>query len=212
MKSKLLKTIGTALSVVLCFGMTALAAPSPSAGTVVSNTATAVNASGQAVNVTVTSEIPEEYREVVAELQSDTGFAKIAQELDLTRVLGTENSEDLMLLDVKEVQIAPEDLPATITFSVAGVSAETKGTILHYSSEKGAWEVIDTSMGAGTMSGTFTSLSPVAFVIDKTTAEGSTTSEGSAVSPKTGTRTPAAAGLAGLFAIAGLCAVRRRVL
>ncbi|BDZ82215.1 hypothetical protein Lac2_03490 [Claveliimonas bilis] len=215
MKSRLIKAIGTALIAASCFGMTLLAAPSPSASTPVGDTATAVNANGEPVNVTVTSEIPAEYQAVVSELKSEAGFAKVMEELNLTEALGAAAPEDVMLLDVKEVTIAEEDLPATITFSVAGVNAQTKGMILHYSSAKNAWETIETQMGEGTMAGTFESLSPVAFVIDEKTADasaaGTEASGTGAVSPKTESRIPATAGIAVLFAVVGVCGLKKRV-
>ena len=85
----------------------------------------------------------------------------------------------------------------TLTFSAKCVVEDTKGTILHY--DGNAWEVIDTTIGEGTMKGTFDSLSPVAFVVDKTTLK-SGTSVGTE-SPKTGVSVPVMGMAVGLGAI-----------
>ena len=58
--------------------------------------------------------------------------------------------------------------PITLTFNVSGVSTGSYIMILHYNSAKGAWESIPATCGNGTVTGTFTSLSPIAFVELKT--------------------------------------------
>ena len=58
MKSRILKTVGLIAAMVSCIGMTAFAAPSPAASTVVTAVSSATDADGNAVNVSITSEIP----------------------------------------------------------------------------------------------------------------------------------------------------------
>lgn len=208
MKSRILKTVGIVLAAVACFGMSVTAAPSPTASTPVSNTASAVDADGASVEIKITSEIPEEYQEAVADIKSATGFSETVESLKLTEVLGGVPAENITLLDVKEVSVLGEaKFPVTITFSVEGVTEDTKGTILHYDSEASAWEVIDTTMGKETMTGTFESLSPVAFVVDKTTLE---SASASSTSPKTSAQTPAVFGAAAILAAAAAFGLKKK--
>ena len=217
MKSKFFKSIGLALAAAACIGMTAFAAPSPTASTPVSDTAVSgTDADGQAIDISdiiITSEIPSEYADVVDEIQTEAGFAKVVNDLDLVKVIGVSSADNLTLLDVKDVSVIGNvKFPVTLTFSVKGVVSTTKGTILHYNGT--AWEVIDTTMGNGTMTGTFDSLSPVAFVVDKTTLQGAegSGSDGSSdtKSPQTAAAYPAAAALMGLSGIAVIAALKKR--
>lgn len=217
MKSKFFKTIGLALAAAACIGMTAFAAPSPTASTPVSDTAVSgTDADGQAIDISdiiITSELPSEYADVVNEIQTEAGFAKVVENLDLVKVTGASSAENLTLLDVKDVSVKGNvKFPVTLTFNVKGVVSTTKGTILHYNGT--AWEVIDTTMGNGTMTGTFDSLSPVAFVVDKTTLQGAegSGSDGSSdtKSPQTAAAYPAAAALLGLSGIAVIAALKKR--
>lgn len=217
MKSKFLKTIGLALATVACIGMTAFAAPSPTASTPVSDTAVSgTDADGQAIDISdiiITSEIPSEYADVVNEIQTEAGFTKVVNDLGLVKVIGASSEENLTLLDVKDVSVIGNvKFPVTLTFNVKGVVNTTKGTILHYNGT--AWEVIDTTMGNGTMTGTFDSLSPVAFVVDKTTLQGAegSGSDGSSdtKSPQTAAAYPAAAALMGLSGIAVIAVLKKR--
>lgn len=217
MKSKFFKTIGLALAAVACIGMTAFAAPSPTASTPVSDTAVSgTDADGQAIDISdivIESEIPAEYAEAVNGIKTEAGLAKVVEDLDLVNVIGASSAENLTLLDVKDVSAKGNvKFPVTLTFSVKGVVSTTKGTILHYNGT--AWEVIDTMMGNGTMTGTFDSLSPVAFVVDKTTLQGAegSGSDGSSdtKSPQTAAAYPAAAALMGLSGIAVIAALKKR--
>lgn len=218
MKGKFLKTIGLALATAACIGMTAFAAPSPTASTPVSDTAVSgTDANGQAIDISdiiITSDTSSEYADVVNNIQTEAGFAQIVKELNLASVIGASSEENVTLMDVKDVKVIGNvKFPVTLTFSVKGVVPTTKGTILHYNGT--AWEVIDTTMGNGTMTGTFDSLSPVAFVVDKTTLAGGSTSgsQGSSdtTSPQTEAAYPAAAGLLGLTGIAVIAALKKRV-
>lgn len=203
MKMKLLKTISAVVIAVACVGMTAFARPIPSsvATTPVSNTlAAAIDKYGNDIfsKLIVSSTIPTNYQDAVDNIKSADGFESIKDELKLKEVIGASSDNDIILLDVKEVRtIGQVAFPVTLTFSVKGVTADTKGTILHYNGSE--WEVLDTTFGDGTMKATFPSLSPVAFVVDKTTLK-SGTSVGTE-SPKTGVSVPVMAMAVGLGAI-----------
>ena len=71
----------------------------------------------------------------------------------------------------------------TITFPLAGATADTKAAVLHYNGS--AWENVTGTVADGTITGVFTSLSPVAIVVDKASLNGSTGGT-TGTSPKTG--------------------------
>lgn len=102
---------------------------------------------------------------------------------DVLKKAGIEVTKGMEVVDVKDVSV-PEgtEFPVTIMFKAAGVTPETKVQVLHYTGTE--WEVVKSEAGKGTITATFTSLSPVAFVIDKDTMApvGSTSTE----APRTG--------------------------
>ena len=123
--------------------------------------------------------------------------------------------------------------PVTITFPVAGVTADSYVLVLHFNSTTGKWENIPATTGNGTVTATFTSLSPVAIVklsadtkpaagnnnnnnnnnnnAATTTESTSTTTEnGAAVSPKTGAEMPVVAIIA-LVCAAGAVVCTKKV-
>lgn len=142
----------------------------------------AKDANGNAVQATMAS-IPAEYAAAVSEIKTTDG---------LKAVLGDAFVEGMEVVDAMDVSVpAGTPMPVTITFNVPGVGPDTKVAVLHYNGS--AWEVIKSTVGDGTITATFTSLSPVAFVVDKNTATGTTStttsSSSSSVSPKTGENT-----------------------
>lgn len=191
MKSRIMKTIGLVAAMVACVGMTVCAAPSPSASTVVTGaTTTAKDAK------IIISEVPAEHASAVTEIKSEAGLKK---------ALGNDFSANMTVADVVEATIegpAPTG-EFDITFNVKGVTASTKGQILHWNGQK--WEKIPTKMGEGTMTGTFTSLSPVAFVVDKTTL-----ASGTASSPKTSAAAVSGVAVLGLAAVAGAYGLKKK--
>lgn len=191
MKSRILKTVGLIAAMVSCIGMTAFAAPSPAASTVVTAVSSATDTDGNAVNVSITSEIPAGYTQAVADIKT---------EAKLKEVIGSDFNANMTVADVKEVT-APEGakFPLKITFAMKGVTASSKVQILHYDAKKAAWEKIDTTVADGTVTGTFSSLSPVAFVVDKTTL---TSVTGTATSPATSATAVSAVAVLGLAAVA----------
>ena len=194
MKSRILKTVGLIAAMVSCIGMTAFAAPSPAASTVVTAVSSATDTDGNAVNVSITSEIPIEYTQAVADIKT---------EAKLKEVIGSDFNANMTVADVKEVT-APEGakFPLKITFVMKGVTASSKVQILHYNRSASAWEKIDTTVADGTVTGTFSSLSPVAFVVDKTT--------GTATSPATSATAVSAVAVLGLAAVAAVFGLKKK--
>lgn len=106
-------------------------------------------------------------------------------------------SPEASVLKVVDVKLPVSFSKATITFNVSGVVAGQNIQVLHQESN-GQWVIIpDVTVGDGTVTATFTSLSPVAFV-------------SSATSDKTGEMVSAFAILS-LISLAGtaVCAKKR---
>lgn len=191
MRSRVAKTLGLVVALAACIGMTAFAAPSPSASTQVTS-ASAKDKNGNAVQVTMT--------EVSSDLVAD-----VTSEATLKSVLGSDFNESMAVADVMEVSV-PEgtEFPLDITFAIKGVTASTKAVVLHY--VDGAWQKEATTVEVGAVTGKFNSLSPVAIVVDKTTlASGAGTT-----SPKTGATAVSAVAVLGLAAAVGAFGMKKR--
>ena len=78
--------------------------------------------------------------------------------------LGSDYMEGMITVDIRDVSV-PEGtvFPVTITFTVKGVTPDSIGYFLHRNGD--TWEKVDAIFGVDTMTGTFNSLSPVAFVV-----------------------------------------------
>ena len=169
---------------VLCLSTAAsvFAQPSPEVSGVVTGVSTGTDANGNAIEATV-GEVPAEYQAAVDQVK-DLTFVQ--------NLLGDAFVEGMQVVDVKDVTV-PEGtvFPATLSFNVTGVTADSHVAVLHYDTAAGAWEVVESKAGNGTITATFDSLSPVAFVVDGNAAAGSTAAgassqtSGSATSPKT---------------------------
>ena len=192
---------------VLCLStaVSVFAQPSPEVSGVVTGISAGINADGDAVEVTL-SEVPAEYQAAVEQVK-DSAFVQ--------NLLGDAFVEGMQVVDVKDVTV-PEGtvFPVTITFNVTGVTADSHVAVLHYDTEAGAWEVVESKAGNGTITATFDSLSPVAFVVDGNAAAGSTAAgassqtSGSATSPKTGeTSVLSMAAVIAAAALAGMAVV-----
>lgn len=171
------KVVALLLAGVLTLGasMTAFAAPSPSGNT---SNATITATSDQG-NVIVSQNYKTEAEKKAAQ---DLAAAPIDT---LTSVVGADEAKDMSLVSVMDVSIqGTVTFPVTITFNVPGVTTSSKVVVLHYLN--GQWHKENPTLGKGTVTVTFNSLSPVAIYVDKTTAAnaGNTTSNGKA--PKTG--------------------------
>lgn len=194
MKMKRLAALGVAVVMSLAMGLTAFAAPSPTVSGVVTSYASAKDADGNAVTIKIEN-VSSEYSAAVAELNSTE---------TLKALLGDQYVDGMSVIDVKDVTADTDNFPVTITFKVAGVTASSKVAVLHYDTTKGAWEVVKSEAGNGTITATFNSLSPVAFVVDKSAAATTT-------SPKTGESTmPIAMMAVVVLAIGGVYALSRK--
>ena len=154
---------------VLGMSMTTLAAnPSVQAGVVtgidkvVDKNNAVVGAEGSSVEIVVEA-IGEDHTH-------DAEKDYISVEANMKKELERLNAYEagMKLLDVKNVKVVGDaklvQWPVTITFTVNGIKAGDKVILLHYVDATKGWEKIDTTTGNGTVTATFNSLSPVAFI------------------------------------------------
>ena len=186
---KKLLRIAVVLAMVMCLGVTAFAQGSTiSIGTV----ETAKDESGNAVAVTV---------EESTVTPTVTEVASVIEEAVPTTVKGT----TFTVLGVIDVHV--DVMPAGGVLK--GVTANDTVHVMHYNGSK--WEHVQTCKGDHVW-GKFTSLSPVAFVIEKAPAADTTPSTPSGESPKTGeTNALAVAGVVVLLAgVTAVVALKKR--
>lgn len=128
----------------------------------------AVDAAGNPVNVTV-SPLDEDMKAIAARKASDQFKAA-----------------PIAMADVNlEGSNVSESNPITVTFLIAGVKEGDVISILHKKAD-GSWETLAGTTGNGTVTATFTSLSPVAFV---RTGEAAATAPTTEAAPTTATAT-----------------------
>lgn len=101
----------------------------------------------------------------------------------------TVEPEKVAVLQSMELTAKPgvevsEKNPLFVSFNFPGVVAGTKAFVLHF--EKGKWVVVPTEVKDGLIVGKFTSLSPVAVVVDKTSLDTSVLGASKSKSPRTG--------------------------
>ncbi len=168
-------TLALAAVMVIAFAMPVAAAESKTVPTEVSSV---TDANGNSLDVVI---YPTEQR---------------IDSANAATVLGTATAT---VLDVFEVSVPYAQFPVTLTFDVNGVKAGMNVYALHFNAEKDMWEVIPATAGNGTVTATFTSLSPVAIV----------TTDAAVVSPKTADTTMVWAAMA-LVAIAGVAVVNKK--
>lgn len=178
----------------IAMGITAFATPSPEKNSVVTEYTEAVDKNGNHVEIIV-EDLTKDGKEAAKLLQNKQ---------TLKDTIGDNYKEGMEVVDVREVHaVGNATFPLTITFKVPGVLASTNVAVLHY--ENGAWTEEPSKAGKGTITATFDSLSPVAFVVDKNASASST------VSPKTGeTSTVAVVGVIAVVALAGAVVFRKR--
>lgn len=172
MRLKRFISAAAAAVLALSLSLTAFAAPSATISGIVTVDAkdNGIDGNGNAITATL-SDVPAEYQDVVADIRRPE---------TLRALLGSAYVETMSVVDVRDVTVPDGTVfPVTIRFNVPGVTANTKVAVLHYDTEKKAWEVVESKAGQGTITATFTSLSPVAFVVDKSTSASTT-------SPQTG--------------------------
>ena len=190
------KVLGIVLAGTLsiAMGITAFATPSPEKNAIVTEYTEAVDKNGNNVEIIIEN-LTEEGKEA----------AKLLQDKQtLKEIIGDNYVDGMEVIDVREVRaIGNPVFPITITFKVPGVLASTNVAILHY--ENGAWTEEPSKAGKGTITATFDSLSPVAFVVDKNTSASSTES------PKTSeTPTVAVALVVGIVALASAVMLKKK--
>lgn len=182
MMKKMMKSLVVA-AVVLSMSMTVFATEveSPSTGSVVAGAVEGASVDDNGTYVEVVVETVE------ASLLAEIDY--INETTELQAVLGSSYSEGMEVAEIREVYIEGDQTlikwPVTIVFQVEGVTANTEVAVLHY--YNGVWEVIDCVAGAGTITASFESLSPVAFIIGETvdTTDSGTDSD-TTTSPETG--------------------------
>lgn len=159
--------------------MTAFAAPSPSASA--TDTTVSAELTDQDGDVIVSQDYPTQAEaDAAAVLAADPSKA-------LTEVVGADEAKDMSLVSVMDVKVVGEGVafPVTIRFNVPGVTASSKVIVLHYLD--GKWQKESPTLGKGTVTVTFSKLSPVAIYVDKDTAASAGTVDSSkGSSPKTG--------------------------
>lgn len=171
-KIKRLAGICAAAVLALSMSLGAFAAESPSAEGIVISGKTA-DADGNTVQVTL-------------EEVTDTAAKAMLDDADyLKQIIGDEYIEGMKVADMKDVSVPDgTPMPVTIEFEVNGVNKNTKVVVLHYNGTE--WEKVKVdAVDYRSVTATFDSLSPVAFILDKVdeTANVGTTSPKTGMSP-----------------------------
>lgn len=168
---KIKRLAGFCAAAVLALSMSlgAFAAESPSAEGIVISGKTS-DANGNAVQVTL------------QEVTDATAKAKLDDADYLKQIVGDEYVEGMKVADMKDVSVPDgTPMPVTIEFEVNGVNKNTKVVVLHYNGTE--WEKVKVdAVDYRSVTATFDSLSPVAFILDKV----DTTASVGSTSPKTG--------------------------
>ena len=171
---KIKRLAGFCAAAVLALSMSlgAFAAESPSAEGIVISGKTS-DANGNAVQITL------------QEVTDATAKAKLDDADYLKQIVGDEYVEGMKVADMKDVSVPDgTPMPVTIEFEVNGVNKNTKVVVLHYNGTE--WEKIKVdAVDYRSVTATFDSLSPVAFILDKVdeTASVGTTSPKTGMSP-----------------------------
>lgn len=221
------KVLAVICSAVLTIGMavTAFAQPSVVASGVVTGISKVVDADGNTLDGGIGIKTIADAKNDMTEQQKKAAD-DIKTTAKLKEVLGNKYEEGMTVIDVKylyQYGAFSGKFPMTITFDMTGVTSSSKVQVLAYNDATGQWEVVECTVGNGTVTAVLNSLSLVAFVVDgKTaatinTATGTSTGSGSSsagsntstVSPKTGEGNTmmmvamfAAIGLAGMAVVA----------
>lgn len=104
-----------------------------------------------------------------------------------------------------------EKTPITLTFAVAGIDEYSSVFFLHYNTTTGVWETIKGSCGNGFVTGTFTSLSPIAIVQMSADTEAVEVVDANKVtSPKTASELPVFPVIA-VICVAGIAICAKKV-
>lgn len=157
--------VAVALLLMLSLSCTAFAANSVTHAAEVNS---AKDASGNAVAVTTTTSTVQ-----MTQTQAE----------NLLQAAGVSQDKTVSVAFLADVSV-PEgtQFPVDITFNVSGVTSGMDVVVYHFSAEKNEWEAVPTTVANGSVTATFTSLSPVAVLVAADGAEGA----GTVTSPKTG--------------------------
>lgn len=157
--------VAVALLLILSLSYTAFAANSI---TYAAEVNTAKDASGNTVEVTTKTSTVQ-----MTQDQAET----------LLQAAGVSQDKTVSVAFLADVSV-PEgtQFPVDISFNVSGVTTGMDVVVYHFSAEKNEWEAMPTTVANGSVTATFTSLSPVAVLVAADGAEG----EGTVTSPKTG--------------------------
>ncbi|SCY50971.1 hypothetical protein [Butyrivibrio sp. INlla14] len=138
-------------------------------------------------NVEIVAALVNDYVKAVAEAGTAAGQASntAGSNVSTTEV----KAADISVVDAMElkvdagVEVSAEN-PLYVSFSVPGVTENTRAWVLHYGAN--GWEIVPTTVVDGKVIGMFTSLSPVAIVVDKSTLKGAVLGATRKKSPRTG--------------------------
>ncbi|MCD8355068.1 MAG: hypothetical protein LUE11_00645 [Clostridia bacterium] len=191
-----------AVAMALTMSLSAFALPSPTVSGFVKGVSSAIDKDGTAVDIIV---------QTVAEAEPDFTAAEkkaieeIKNEQKLREIMGSYWKNGMKLADIRDVKIKGDaslvTFPVTILFDVPGVTEKSNVAVLHFDTNVGEWEIVDSKAGDATIQAVFNSLSPVAFVVDADTAEAM---ESTVTSPKTGeSGFPICAGVAIVVVLSG---------
>lgn len=164
--------VSIALSAMLAFtaASTVLAAPSVTTTTTTTTSETATNeAKSLAAGVSAANTVMIDGKEVTV----TPVIAAVAPETVTSAKTAAASlvSANATVLKVVDVSLPENFSKATLTFNISGIVAGENVTVLHQKKD-GTWEKISADkVGTGTVTATFTSLSPVAFVVDGTSAK-----------------------------------------
>ena len=169
--------------------VSAFALPSPSVSGFVKGVKSAVDANGNAVKIIVQQIADADF---TVKEQAAVDALRENPTAQLKNILGSEYKDTLQLVDIRNVKIVGDaslvKFPVDVTFDVPGVTSSSEAILLHYVEKDDKWEVIHAKTGDQTIEASFNSLSPVAFVVDTSTANNMDKVGGNTdkTSPKTG--------------------------
>lgn len=164
MKKKLTAILAAVM--VLALNLSAFAAPSVTTVTADKTGATqTAGALADGVSVKTSGIVINGTQQTVTPVVKSVSAATVTSAQTAAKSLVSANANLLKLVDVS---LPVSFTSAKITFDVSGVKAGQKVTVLHQKAD-GTWEKIsNVVVGDGTVTATFTSLSPVAFVVEGT--------------------------------------------
>ncbi len=132
-------------------------------------------------SVETVAAIVNEYVKTVAGQAGNTASSNVSTNEAKTADISVVDAMELKVDAGIEVSV---ENPLYVSFSVPSVTENTRAWVLHFG--KNGWEVVPTTVVDGKVIGMFTSLSPVAIVVDKSTLKGAVLGATRKKSPRTG--------------------------